>query len=168
MRSRVGTPILTVRESVPGDEREVAEVDRLATADLRTVYRPTAEAQRARSVMDTHLQRLVAVLDGRVVGTVQYHVVGERLSFLALGVHPAFRRRGVARALVQQLERIGSDSGCSAVTLYTVRETGNVSIFERMGFRVESEEPTRLFESRSHRTLSEVMMRKTLAEGAAR
>jgi ribosomal protein S18 acetylase RimI-like enzyme len=84
------------------------------------------------------------------------------LSFLSLGVHPAFRLCGIASALVEQLERIAVESGCRSVSLHTVRETGNVAIFERLGFRVESEAPTLLFESESHRTLSEVAMRKDL------
>src|SRR5262245_29706385 len=66
---------VTVRELTPEDEAEVAEVDRLATADLRKVYRPTSLAQKQRSAIDTTLQRLVAILDGRVAGTVQYRIV---------------------------------------------------------------------------------------------
>jgi hypothetical protein len=44
--------------------------------------------------------------------------------------------------------------------LHTVRETGNVTIFRRLGFLVESEESTTLFKSDRFSTLSEVVMRK--------
>lgn len=140
--------ILTVREPISDDEPELAEVERLATADLRKVYRPTPLALKRRSAIDSNLQRLAAVLEGRVVGTVQYRIVADRLSLLGLAVHPEFRRLGVATALVQHLERIGLDYGCKAVALHTVRETGNVAIFERMGFKVESQRATDLFEER--------------------
>jgi ribosomal protein S18 acetylase RimI-like enzyme len=152
----------TVRELRPEDELQVAEVDRLATADLRKVYKPTELALKQRSAITPDLQGLVAVLEGRVVGVLHYRIAVDRLSFLGLGVHASFRRRGVATALVQRLESIGLDSGCTAVILRTVSQTGNVRIFERLGFVVESEEPTTLFEGVKFSALSEVVMKKQL------
>jgi GNAT superfamily N-acetyltransferase len=155
----------TVREPAPDDELEVAEVDRLATATLRAVYRPTAAALEHRATTDANGLRLVAVLAARIVGVVQYRLAGDHLFLSRLGVHPAFRRRGVAAALIRQLEIIGRTGGCIAMVLHTVRETGNVRIFERLGFRVLSEQPTDLFQSDTLPVLSEVVMRKELAPG---
>jgi ribosomal protein S18 acetylase RimI-like enzyme len=124
----------SVRPCRPEDESEAREVDVLATADLRRAYRPTQAALARRASLRAALTRLVALADTRVVGVVDYWKDGDRLAFLGLGVHPDFRRRGVARALVRDLERIGSDSGCQALGLHTVRQTGNVRIFERLGF----------------------------------
>src|SRR5688572_7446346 len=152
--------ILTIRELTSADEPYVAEIDRLATADLRKVYEPNQEAQKQRAAIGPTLEGLVAVLRGRVVGVVRYRIVADRLSLLGLGVHPIFRQRGVATALIEQLHSIGQDKGCTAVTLYTVRETGNVGVFERMGFMVVSEEPSKLFQSVSFSSLSEVHMIK--------
>ncbi len=101
-------------------------------------------------------------MNDRVVGTVQYYFTGNCVAFLGLGVHPEFRRHGVARALVQELERIGETTGATALTLYTIRETGNLTIFESLGFSVESEQPTSLFESTSLGALTEVLMKKHL------
>jgi hypothetical protein len=70
----------------------------------------------------------------------------------------------VAAALIHQLESIGRSCGCPTVMLHTVRETGNVEIFERLGFLVESEEPTNLFQSETCSALSEVVMRKDLIQ----
>ena len=36
---------------------------------------------------------------------------------------------------------IAKDRGCRAVALYTVAQTGNVPIFERLGFQLVSEQP---------------------------
>jgi ribosomal protein S18 acetylase RimI-like enzyme len=154
---------ILVREPVSEDTTELTEVDRLATADLRKVYRPTALALEHRALINPNLQRLIAVLEGRVVGAVQYHIKGERLSFLGLGVHPDFRLRGIATAIVQNLEKIGRLRDCKAMVLHTVRETGNVGIFERMGFEVESQMPTLLFESETASTLHEVVMVKEIS-----
>ena len=155
--------MLTVRESTPDDESEAAVVDHLSTADLRKIYRPTAAAHERRSSISANLQRVVALLNGHVVGTVQYRIDGDRLCLLGLGVHPEFRRRGVATALVQRLREVAAEFGCHAVVLHTVLETGNVTIFERMGFVIESRQLTDLFESDASSTLSEVAMRKDLS-----
>lgn len=151
----------TVRNARPEDEPELAEVDRLATAALRNVYRPTDAALKRRAVVVPD-GRLVAILEERVVGTVEYYIREGKLFFLRLGVHPQFQRRGVARALIRQLETNGREHGCAAVILHTVRETGNVEVFQRLGFRVDSEGPTDLFRGEASSPLFEVVMRKDL------
>lgn len=156
---------ITVRELTTADESGVVEVDRLCTADLRKVYRPTSKAHNQRSAIAANLHRVVALLNGHVVGTVQYRLEADRMSLLGLGVHPDFRRRGVAAALVQYLEGIAAESGCRAVALQTVLETGNVTVFERMGFVIESQKPTDLFESEAFSSLTEVAMRKEIIPG---
>jgi GNAT superfamily N-acetyltransferase len=156
---------LTVREMVPEDDLEVAEVERLAIETLRTVYRPTVAALQRRATIDATCRRLVAVQARHIVGVAHYYLAGDQLFFFRLGVHPGFRRRGVAATLIQQLETIGRNCGCTAMVLHTVRETGNVRIFERLGFRTESEEPAELFESVRFPVLSEVVMRKDLTHG---
>ena len=154
--------LLTVREVRPEDETQVAELDSLATLDLRNVYRPTVTATVCRAALVARTRRLVAVIEGRVVGVLQYYLVEGRLALFGLGVHPQFRRRRVAAALIRELEAIGREVGCAALTLHTVRETGNVEIFQRLGFLVESDAPTDLFQSDGRELLSEVVMRKEL------
>jgi len=152
---------VTVRKIAAADQAEADEVDRLATLDLRKVYRPNDTAVQRRKKLG-RLVKLVAVVDGRIVGTAQYQIRNRQLSFLGLGVHPAVRRRGVATAVIKELERIARKSDCETLALYTVRETGNVKIFERMGFVVKSEEPSRLFESDRYKLLTEVFMSKNV------
>ncbi|MHC4218771.1 MAG: GNAT family N-acetyltransferase [Planctomycetota bacterium] len=151
---------ITVRSPQPRDEAGIDEVERLATVDLRKVYRPSAAAVEHRASLAQQLQRLVATVNDRVVGTVQFYFAEDRLALLGLGVHPEFRRLGVARALVRELERVAESSGAEALTLYTIRQTGATQIFECLGFGVESEEPASLFESTSSGPLTEVFMRK--------
>ena len=67
--------------------------------------------------------------------------------------------------IVQHMLRIGRGHNCRRMTLYTVRETGNVDIFEHMGFVVKSEGPSHLFESDRFPSLSEVSMSKDISEG---
>jgi GNAT superfamily N-acetyltransferase len=149
-----------IRAIQPADARRAAEIDGHAADDLRKVYRPTDAALLRRSELDQALQGLVAVIEDRVVGVVRYRLATKHLWFLGLGVDPAARRRGVARAMIQHLEGIARTSGCTTIGLHTVRQTGNVEIFRRLGFTVESEAPTDLFVSQSFSELSEVVMRK--------
>ena len=79
--------------------------------------------------------RVVAIVDGTVVGTVRYGVIGDRIHLVRLGVDPKHRRAGVARALVAFVARQAESAGLRALSLYTVRATGNVKIFDRLGFQ---------------------------------
>jgi len=125
---------IKVRKATSEDTTAIDEVGRLAVADLRKVYRPTPSAvKRARAQRTT---RLVAVLDGRIVGTMRYRPEGDRLHLMGPMVHPDFRRRGVARAIVESVATIARTIGAARLSLFTVVETGNVPIFERMGFKV--------------------------------
>jgi GNAT superfamily N-acetyltransferase len=155
---------LQIRPSRASDEAGVRLVERLAEADLRRIYRPTAAARRQRAGLDQRLRRLVATLDGRLVGTVQYYLRDESLAFLGFAVHPECRRRGVARALLAELETVARSHDLLKITLYTIRETGNVSIFRALGYTIEGEEVASLFERvDSQQAITEVSMSKLLS-----
>lgn len=149
-----------IRYADESDRAGYAEIDRLATADLRAVYQPTEKAEKSRSAMSRQLHRLVALGSSRIVGTVQYHMNSDRLAFLGLGVHPHFRRQGIARQLIEELEAIAVRNQVELLTLYTVRQTGNVDVFQSLGFTVVSEERTDFFESPTGEPLTEVLMQK--------
>lgn len=79
-----------------------------------------------------------------IAGTLQYEFIDDRVHVRGLAVHPELRRRGVARRLVEYVAERGAGAGCRAVSLFTIRETGNAEIFQRLGFRIirESEDST--------------------------
>jgi GNAT superfamily N-acetyltransferase len=160
-RAMLALMTVTVREASADDHAAVEAIDRAATADLRKVYRPTVAAERERAALGA-LMTLVASISGQVVGVVRYRIGDERISAIGLGVDPGFRRRGVARALIRRIEEIGARTGCRVLSVYTVRQTGNVPIFERMGLAVQAEGPSELFESDSYPEVIEVLMTKDL------
>lgn len=139
--------MITIRPERTDDLASIQEVDAAARASLREIYRPSREALINKSRMGPHLRRLVAIIDGRVVGTVQYHVDGHSLGVVGLGVHPDVRRRGAARSLVRWLREIALNERADRLHLYTVKETGNVEIFEGLGFTVISEREDEFSES---------------------
>jgi ribosomal protein S18 acetylase RimI-like enzyme len=82
----------------------------------------------------------VAQTNGRIVGTVQlgYDTMpnqAHRAEVSKLLVHPAFRRRGIARALMAELERLAGELGRSLLTLDT--RTGDMAepLYASLGYR---------------------------------
>jgi mycothiol synthase len=60
-----------------------------------------------------------------------------------LAVLPAWRRRGVARALLQRSLRLLADHGVTTATIRTVEENANrtVALYEQAGYRVTTRHP---------------------------
>lgn len=106
-----------------------------AFAPFRAIYTPKPEPPRNTS---RTARTVVTVMEGHIVGAVSYYPKEQFVRLFALAVGPNHRRRGIARALIQWV----ADNACSKthpeLGLYTIEETGNAVIFERMGFRVIS------------------------------
>lgn len=150
--------MITIRAEKPDDQPGIQEVDASATATLRRTYRPSQKAIANKARIRKQTQRLVAVINDRVVGSVEYHITDQSLGIMGLGVHQDFRLLGVARSLFCALEAIASKEGVARIQLYTVKETGNVDIFKRLGFMVASEQEDEFSESDGFSKLTGVEM----------
>ena len=156
--------MIEIREASEQDPAGIAQVAAEATATLRRVYRPNERALANRTAMKRSLVCLVAEMDEVIVGTVEYAVEDPVLRVINLGVRESFRRRGVARALVEALVRIARNSGAPCLLVHTVKETGNVPIFERMGFRVTAESEDTYSENGGGAPLTDVQLRRDVDE----
>jgi GNAT superfamily N-acetyltransferase len=210
--------IIVVRQAEPKDELGVKTVESLADATLRETYLPNRAGFREKTNTALPLNRLVATIDGRVVGTLQWYVeevcfsavslvdlsgsarreealglqsaaeeilpgsltrivsrVGAEMNpplrwnmrdasvrAVCLGVHPDFRRKGIARAMLQQLETMCRELGVTRLRLHTIKQTGNAAIFTRIGFRVTSEHVNPMLESDKYPTLTIGEMERVL------
>ena len=150
--------MITVRPERVEDQAETQNVIAAATATLRQTYRPKQNAIENKARISPGLQRLVAVAGGRVVGTVQYYLEGQSVRVICLSVHTDYRQKGGARSLIRHLEKIGIGEKTTQLKLHTVRETGNVNIFKRLGFTVVAEREDDLFESDRFEKLTDVEM----------
>lgn len=157
--------MITVRPQSAEDIADIQDVRDVATATLRQTYRPKQRAIENKARISPSLQRLVAVTDGRVVGTVQYYLEGQSVRLIGLGVHTDYRQKGVAGSLISYLEKVGRREKATQLKLHTVKETGNVEVFRRLGFTVVSEREDDLFESARFEKLTDVEMVKTLTIG---
>ena len=149
---------ITVREYRASDVARVAELRDEAVAFLRRTYRPGAALVAARGHDESCWRTLVADSSAGVVGTVEYKHAGGCFQLRLLAVTREHQRVGVARALVAHLTQHAPTTGTIRLTLYTIAETGNVPILERLGFHVVETAATTDFESDSHLTLHEVQM----------
>ena len=84
---------------------------------------------------------LVARKDGRVVGSAQLDTdtppnQPHRAEARKLLVHPDFRRRGIARALMAEVERLATRMGRSLITLDT--RTGDTAepLYASLGYKI--------------------------------
>jgi ribosomal protein S18 acetylase RimI-like enzyme len=149
---------MEARESQPGDEAAIDRVTISGLATLRRTYRPAPAAIERKAARS--LRRLVAIDADAIVGTVEYAIDDHRLHAIGLHVLETHRRRGVARCLIDALATIATRAGARKLSLYTIRETGNVEVFERLGFTVIAETPAGDLVGESHERLTEVYMER--------
>lgn len=154
--------MVTVRPDKPSDQPDIQAVDAAATATLRQTYRPNQRALINKVRLDTHLRRIVATIEDRVVGTVRYSVDNQSVRVIGLGIHPDFRRQGIARELLRSLEEIGKGERAIRLHLHTVKQTGNVDVFKRLGFTVIAEREDEFAESDRYQKLIDVEMEKQI------
>lgn len=127
-------------------------------AELRNVYVPRITAND-----DSEFSRVVALYSGQVVGTVSYEIQSSKLHLRDFAVDVQHRRMGVGRTLVQYLAHLASAAGCTAASLYTVAQTGNIVIFERLGFSVVKMTPITWAYSPRGDELIEALMERPIA-----
>lgn len=119
----------------PMHDQEKVAVDDLVHrgfANLRSVYQPSGTPPPLPGPVHT----LVFAEAGRLCGTVSYYLDPPYVRLFRLAVDPQQRRAGVARALIDHLETHQARSRELELALYTIVETGNVAIFEKLGFLV--------------------------------
>jgi ribosomal protein S18 acetylase RimI-like enzyme len=79
---------------------------------------------------------LVGVLDGGIVATVMAGFDGHRGWVNYLAVAEKCRRRGLGRALMQQVESRLKDMGCPKLNMQVRSSNGEVlAFYERLGYR---------------------------------
>ncbi len=144
---------IEVREARAEDVMEIVAIHGECLDILRQIYRPRQQHSRPQDGADLGERddsqaqvQLVAIGDGRVLGGVACRFGGERLHLQSLQVLPTRHRRGVARRLIEGAGELASHRGAARLTLETIRQTGNVPIFERLGFQIVHAEVTDRFE----------------------
>jgi ribosomal protein S18 acetylase RimI-like enzyme len=142
--------MLEIRPFKSGDEKAVVALWQLCDL-VRPWNNPHRDIQRKLRVGPDLF--LVGVLDGEVVASVMAGYEGHRGWLNYLAVAPKFQRRGFARAIVAEAERLLREAGCPKINLQVRTSNQSVIDFYRhlgysvddvvsMGKRLEHNEPT--------------------------
>lgn len=153
---------ILIREAKPADAAEVTTVFETAFAPLRSIYRPTGAALAHQAERAQAGTRLVAEIDDTIVATVQYDLHADHIHVIGLAVHPDFQRKGIARHLLDWICIQAKNLGQPAVVLDTIRETGNVPLFETLGFRVVHEETATWCVSETYQEVHDVKLERSV------
>lgn len=133
------------------------------TSELRKVYVPKPNVESV-SPSQSYSSRIVAVdLTETVVGVAECVGHASALYVQGIAVAPTHRRRGVASDLLAHCATLAADAGLPALAIATIKETGNVEIFRRLGFLVIAERVSDRFWSRDERPVTEVTLRRYVA-----
>ena len=130
--------MITTRQATPNDAKEVQSVIDAAFATVRDVYQPKPDAVTTSENANLDSKTIVALVDGEIAGAACVYSEGAALHVSQLAVVPKFRKRGVARALLQSANDVAIQRGATELRLNTIQETGNVAIFERLGFTIDT------------------------------
>src|SRR5262245_32004316 len=95
-----------------------------------------ADLRRVMTESPAHV--LVAEVDGQVIGSIIGVFDGWRGNIYRLAVHPDFRRHGVARALVAEVERKLAEQGAKRITALVEKDhPWAMSFWEAVGYPVD-------------------------------
>ncbi len=122
----------TIREARPGDCRGVLDLWR----EAQTIPSPTDSVEELQRLVreDTGLF-LVAEENARLVGSIVGGWDGWRGNMYRLAVPPAHRRRGIARALVTEVEARLRARGARRVSALVARDEEHaVAFWEAVGY----------------------------------
>jgi len=123
---------LVIRPFVPDDEAEV-----VALWEAAGLTRPWNDPRKdvARKLRVQPEWFLVAALGGEIVGSVMAGYDGHRGWVNYLAVSSAYRRTGVGRALMSEVERVLGEAGCPKINMQ-IRGTNDsaVGFYQALGY----------------------------------
>ena len=127
VRSGKLTMCSSIRVATPDDEPAAALLERQAFEDLRHIYKPKDNAAPATS---PGIRVVAETADRRIIGTVRYEIDADKVCLRGLAVEGRHRRAGIAAALVRDCQGVATSAGVRVLSLYTIKETGNIGFFD--------------------------------------
>lgn len=149
-----------VRAYLASDIEPVNLIMASCTRELRKVYASKPNAENVPQ-SQLHSSRIIAVDHTEtIVGVAECVGRASALYVQGIAVAPTHRRRGVATDLLAHSASLAADAGLPALEIATIKETGNVEIFCRLGFLVIDERVSERFWSHDERPVTEVTLRR--------
>lgn len=130
-------------KQISGVDPSLLSLSNTSFSELRKIYRPTSEPQRNQVSSKNEWTCLGYYLNHQLVGIIKVKLSGKTLNLSTLAVMPEYRKKGVARSLILEAERM---SNAGLLSVWCVEQTGNVEIFEALGFKVAERIESDIFE----------------------
>ncbi|WP_333653400.1 ribosomal protein S18-alanine N-acetyltransferase [Dissulfurispira sp.] len=120
-----------IREMYPDDIPEIVSIERLSFST------PWSETSFRSEIYSRYSVTRVAELNGVIVGYICVKHVADECHLLDLAVHPDYRRRGIARALLNDVIQELRIEGCRFFCL-EVRSSNYAAmkLYEKFGFNM--------------------------------
>jgi ribosomal protein S18 acetylase RimI-like enzyme len=127
---------VSIRDCRPEDVEHVLELWR--QADATPGVTDNADDLR-RAVTESQAHVLVAEVEGQIVGSIIGTFDGWRGNIYRMAVHPNYRRRGIARALVSEVEKRLARQGTKRITALVEKDHPWATRFwEAVGYVLDS------------------------------
>ena len=126
---------MIIRPFQSGDEEAVVALWRRCDL-VRPQNNPYKDVQRKAQVRPDMF--LVGLIEGKIVASVMAGYEGHRGWLNYLAVEPESQGRGLARAIVAEVERLLRDAGCPKINLQ-IRTTNQrvIEVYRRLGYQVD-------------------------------
>jgi len=155
--------MVTVRDFIATDAEPVQLIMTMCTSELRAVYVPKPQPKAVLANHSLPNSRVVAVDNtDTVVGVAECITHPSALYIQSIAVAPTYRRCGVAGALLSYIATLAVDLGFPVLSVATIKETGNVEIFKRLGFAVAEERVSERFLGTHGQPVTEVGLKRNL------
>ncbi|MEX0794624.1 MAG: GNAT family N-acetyltransferase [Pirellulaceae bacterium] len=151
---------ISIRIATSAESPKVQSIREYAFESVRAIYSPVGVSHITPVSVHENRVDAVASIGDADAGVMGIYSDGSILRVTGLGVLPAFRRCGIASALLGFAGQVAIERGCREVGLFTIRETDNLKVFLKLGFAVFHEEIADWCESNRFNTLHEVEMRR--------
>jgi ribosomal protein S18 acetylase RimI-like enzyme len=135
---------VTLRDATDADAPTILAVLRAANEEYLSIpgYVSGAHADTVEQMwaVTEHAGVIVAEADGQIVGCVFYAPEGDHCDLFRLATVPAYRRRGIGRMLVEEVEVRTQALGKPFVRLGVRKELPrNLAYYRRLGYRIMTE-----------------------------
>lgn len=126
---------MQIRAYQPADEEAVIRVWRECDL-IRPSNDPHKDIRRKMAVRPDLF--LVGIVEGQIVATVMAGYEGHRGWLNYLAVSPPFQKRGLARLIVSEAERLLRLEGCAKINLQVrTSNPGVVDFYRRIGYSID-------------------------------
>lgn len=149
---------IVIKKVINYDVSKLEKIVESTSNTLRKTYKPKGEVFGNKPSDFNEDEFVVAEAGEEIIGSVRIKRVDDRLHLIALGIIEEFRNKGICYSIIRYVLNIAKEDDLRCLSLYTIRETGNVEIFEKMGFSVVFEEITHDFTSDIYQDLHEVYL----------